>query len=165
MKVGDIVDGVVTYVGTKAFTVTVGDYSGLLFKRDYDWVWDSQSVGEIILGQMIKAVVTKVFENDRQMNLSAKQLKPDPFVISADKIIDEGYLISHRLPKRNGGWSAILNGGEVDLVLKSGFTVRVYLKDSLIPVDELIVGDEYMFYAKSIDYEHRSIRLQLVGKI
>jgi hypothetical protein len=165
VKTGDIVEGKVSYIGTHSFTVQVGDYSGLLLGRDYDWLDIESKISQVKVDDCVRAVVTKVFENEKQMNLSAKELKPDPFVISANKIIEEGNTIRGILPKLNRSFISMLNGGpSVNLKLESGFLVTVYLKDSLIPVDELVEGEEYLFYASKIDYEYRQIKLQLIDK-
>ena len=165
MKAGDIVEGEVSYIGSNSLTVRVGNYAGLLLARDYDWLDSSYKMSQSKIGDRIKAVVTKVFQNSGQMNLSAKELKPDPFVISADKIVEEGYMITHTFPERERGIWANLSGTKIILKLESGFSVGVSLEDSLIPEDELIEGKEYLFYASKIDYGQRIIKLELIGRI
>ena len=165
MKVGDIVEGEVSYIGWNSLTVRVGNYAGLLLARDYDWLDSSYKMSQSKMGDRIKAVVTKVFQNSNQMNLNARELKPDPFVTSADKIVEDGYMITHTFPKRERGLISNLNGTNINLKLESGISVGVSLKDSLIPEDELIEGKEYLFYASKIDYQQRIIKLQLIGKI
>ncbi len=166
MKAGDIVEGKVSYVGANSLTVQVGDYAGLLLARDYDWLDSSYKMSQSKIGDCIKAVVTRVFENSNQMNLNARELKPDPFVITAHKIEEDGYMISGVLPKMNRGFVSMLNGGpSVNLKLESGFSPTVNLGDSAIPVDELIEGKEYLFYVSNIDYASRHIKLHLVDKL
>lgn len=165
MNPGDIVEGEVSYIGWNSLTIQVGNYAGLLLASDYDWLDSSYKMSQAKIGDRVKAVVTKVFQNSGQMNLSAKELKPDPFVISADKIVEDGYMITHIFPKREKGIWSNLNGTNIILKLESGISIGVSLKDSLIPEDELIEGKEYLFYASKIDYQQRIIKLQLVGKI
>ncbi|MCS6887179.1 MAG: S1 RNA-binding domain-containing protein [Chloroflexus sp.] len=153
---GSIVEGTVLRVLSYGAVIDLGGVEGFVHVRDIDWGWISDARTALQPGQTVRAAVTGIDEIRMRVNLSIRQLTPDPWLN-----------ITHRLTVGmhiNGTVTGVTGFG-LFIELLPG--VQGLAHTSQIPPDQRPLRERFLLGSRvrvtilHIDHERRRIALSL----
>ncbi len=79
LKVGSVHKGTVDSIADYGVFVKIGDLTGLVHQTEWDWVQPKKLSKVTSVGEQVEVRIEKVNKKKRQISLSAKACRPDPW--------------------------------------------------------------------------------------